>query len=373
MARVFRALPSKAPYNYISSIAGPYHSVHTSLPPPSTIICRHDLLDVARFQELAFRPEVPVLITESTDHNANTAVSSPIPAVHKWFEIHKLRVKGGFRPCYSLKPSYINQFKDVFLPYELVAPPLSLKMMRDPLHAFRKYIQQCGHEKDVDGELHIEQYLPTSDEGKVDRMERFYTFYGPLQLFLLASRRERLPPVLQRSDTTPDENDKDACRLQGLYIAQAQLSVLPQEMREDLPTPKLVELAGKGDIYDANLWLGTSPTYTPLHKDPNPNFFVQLAGNKLVRLFKPLVGRKIFYSVREQIGSPASETFRGEEMMMGSEREMLERAVWDCSPFTEGFEVMVRPGDALFIPKGWWHSIKSVNTDVTASVNWWFR
>jgi len=35
--------------------------------------------------------------------------------------------------------------------------------------------------------------------------------------------------------------------------------------------------------------------------------------------------------------------------------------------------VEVSPGDALFIPKGWWHSIKSVGIGVTASVNWWFR
>jgi len=127
------------------------------------------------------------------------------------------------------------------------------------------------------------------------------------------------------------------------------------------------------NIYDTNIWLGTPPTYTPLHKDPNPNLFVQLASNKIVRLFRPDVGASIFHDVRRKIGSQASPVFRGEEMMQGPERELLEAAVWDCAADTNGFEVVVKPGDALFIPQGWWHSVKSVNLDVTASVNWWFR
>lgn len=65
---------------------------------------------------------------------------------------------------------------------------------------------------------------------------------------------------------------------------------------------------------------------------------------------------------------------RGEEMMMGPERSELERAVWGPQADIgddngRGFEVTVGRGDALFIPKGWWHSIKSVGMDITASVS----
>lgn len=114
--------------------------------------------------------------------------------------------------------------------------------------------------------------------------------------------------------------------------------------------------------------MGIPPTYTPLHKDPNPNLFLQLASNKLVRLFKPDTGARIFLDVQERISSHASAAFRGDEMMQGPERVALEDAVWNCPKGTEGFEVVVRPGDALFIPMGWWHSIKSIGTSVTASV-----
>jgi len=128
--------------------------------------------------------------------------------------------------------------------------------------------------------------------------------------------------------------------------------------------------------------MGTPPTYTPLHKDPNPNLFAQLAGKKRVRIFRPAVGASIFRGVQQIIGQTSSSTFRGEEMMEGLERVVLDEIVWgrsvkseDLSQIVEneGLEVTVSPGDALFIPKGWWHSIKSAGTGVNASVNWWFR
>ena len=135
-----------------------------------------------------------------------------------------------------------------------------------------------------------------------------------------------------------------------------------------------MQKAGKGDIYDANLWMGLSPTYTPLHRDPNPNLFLQLAGRKVVRLFPPDVGATIFAGVQEKLGRNASSTFRGEEMMQGPEKDLLEREVWEHKEHgADGYEAVLDHSEALFIPLGWWHSIKGVGKGVTASVNWWFR
>jgi mannose-6-phosphate isomerase-like protein (cupin superfamily) len=63
-------------------------------------------------------------------------------------------------------------------------------------------------------------------------------------------------------------------------------------------------------------------------------------------------------------------------MMEGEERDMLHGAVWeDKTTATDMQEVELCAGDALFIPKGWWHSIKSKQSDgrLNGSVNWWFR
>lgn len=174
----------------------------------------------------------------------------------------------------------------------------------------------------------------------------------------------------------------------AIYLAQCSLSSLPKSLQADIPTPSLVLSAGKGDVYESSLWLGRPPTYTPLHRDPNPNLFLQLAGRKVVRLLPPEVGDAIFEQVQEQLRSTSgvsdaglsSAAFRGEEMMAGPERELLHRAVWEkdsdeCMSLTRhyGQEAEVALGEALFIPKGWWHSIKGVGQGITASANWWFR
>lgn len=169
---------------------------------------------------------------------------------------------------------------------------------------------------------------------------------------------------------------------QSLYLAQCQLDDLPAVLRDDFPVPQLVAHAGRGDIYNTSVWIGLPPTYTPLHRDPNPNLFVQLVGEKVVRLVSPDDGLGLFGAVRRQLGKAGghgSAVFRGDEMMQGEERGLLEEVVWGAGTTgttgadagagaPEGYEARLGPGDGLFIPKGWWHSIKGVGEGVTASV-----
>ncbi|KAJ5882132.1 uncharacterized protein N7529_000804 [Penicillium soppii] len=186
--------------------------------------------------------------------------------------------------------------------------------------------------------------------------QSFRAFHAPLSLFL-------------------DWIDTETTPTTRLYLAQCQLLDLPPILRADFPTPSLVSRAGKGDVYDTNVWIGHPPTYTPLHKDPNPNMFVQLAGQKVVRLLAPKEGHAIFAAVRGQLGKSGSQeaaAFRGEEMMQGDERALLDEMVWGKAA-ESGFEARLGAGDGLFIPKGWWHSIKGIGEGVTGSVNWWFR
>lgn len=207
-----------------------------------------------------------------------------------------------------------------------------------------------------------------------------------------------------------------------LYIAQQSLADLPAPLQEDLPMPEVVREAGKGDIYASSLWMGMPPTHTPLHKDPNPNLFVQMAGKKIVRMLRPDDGRKVFESARMRVAELEKETsrngdavwdggwlgrgggkigsmgsgVRGEEIMVGMESVLTEEVVWGEESDEEqmekmdGIEAELGPGDGLFIPKGWWHSIKGIGKGVNASVspiscfirhdisdryqvNWWFR
>jgi hypothetical protein len=186
--------------------------------------------------------------------------------------------------------------------------------------------------------------------------DSFERFDAPFALFL---------DWVERSNSPSSET---------LYLAQASLRDLPEILRADLPSPDLISESGKGDVYDANIWMGLPPTYTPLHRDPNPNLFVQLAGTKLVRMFPPRIGLEIFKEVQKRLGSHGSSAFRGYEMMQGPEKSLLEQEVWNrirSGPEDQisGYEVQLNAGDGLFIPTGWWHSIKGIGNCITGSVS----
>ncbi|KAL4963214.1 putative JmjC domain protein [Aspergillus stella-maris] len=229
----------------------------------------------------------------------------------------------------------------------------------------------AAHGADALIPLELTQSQSTSaalaDQGEATDLS-FRKFHAPLSLFLQWIREA--------------ESQQQGQLPMRLYLAQCQLLDLPQTLRDDFPTPTIVAEAGQGDVYDTNVWIGYPPTYTPLHRDPNPNLFVQLAGRKVVRLLPPQHGQVIFSHVRGQLGRSGSReaaAFRGEEMMQGQERALLEQAVWSDSESKglerniDGYEAKLEAGDGLFIPKGWWHSIKGLGDSATASVNWWFR
>ncbi|KAL1965129.1 hypothetical protein VTN77DRAFT_6042 [Rasamsonia byssochlamydoides] len=275
------------------------------------------------FREKCFRPERPAILPR--------ACFRVLPACDRWFT-------RGSSP--ALDYDYLEQYADTFVPLELTqtSPPS----------------QKRGN-----------------DDGESGATETsFQRFHAPLSLFL----------EWTRSAQTQSGQTQSA----RLYLAQCQLSDMPPGLREDLPTPDLVSQAGRGDIYDTNIWMGIPPTYTPLHRDPNPNLFVQLAGRKQVRLLAPDEGMRVFTRVRMELGQSVGReaaAFRGEEMMQGRERTLLEEVVWGNDhlgspallPEEMGYDGVLEAGDGLFIPKGWWHSIKGVGDGITASVNWWFR
>ncbi|KIX95589.1 uncharacterized protein Z520_08709 [Fonsecaea multimorphosa CBS 102226] len=201
-------------------------------------------------------------------------------------------------------------------------------------------------------------------------------------------------PPASNSSQADGSNMGDMSNM-SIYLAQCDLSSLPQSLQSDVPIPKLLLPSSsnttstiKGDIYSSSLWLGRPPTYTPFHRDPNPNLFIQLTGRKTIRLLPPAIGDAIYHElVTTRLFSPTSTStstsfstaIRGEEMMVGPQKTVLHDAIWNQDSIyselvrTHGLQTTLGLGDALFTPKGWWHSVKGVGQGVTASVNWWFR
>ncbi|KAF2272098.1 Clavaminate synthase-like protein [Westerdykella ornata] len=234
-----------------------------------------------------------------------------IPAISKWFTPHSS--ESGF---HELNASYLEPYGSTLVPLELTR-----------LHTTAR------------------------EDARISSFERLQT---PLSL------------LISHITSSYDPSTR-------LYLAQCPLEDLPAELQKDLPMPDLVSQIGKGDVYGSSLWMGKPPTMTPLHRDPNPNLFVQLAGKKIVRMMKSNAGRDLYMRVRAGSGHA---NMRGEEMMVGDENARLETAVWGKEGRAEGiqgWEAELQSGDGLYVPLGWWHSVRGVGSGVNGSVNWWFR
>ncbi|KAJ5380954.1 uncharacterized protein N7496_003382 [Penicillium cataractarum] len=311
--------PAHGSRNFSVSLTRPYRTLEAI-----------QYVDVDTFRQQYFAPEHPVVLPRAQFRD--------LPAVKNWFESTNTRPSATSHPTTRLNLEYLEKHAaDAFVPLELTELAVS---------------SSCGNKNG-----NMSQQATASD------VVSFRQFHAPVTLFL---------EWMRTAETSPQST--------RLYLAQCQLLDLPQVLRDDFPTPDIVAKAGKGDIYDTNVWIGHPPTYTPLHRDPNPNLFVQLAGRKVVRLLAPSEGQALFSSIRRQLGKSGGKdaaAMRGEEMMQGQERVLLDERVWGDSASAgsegSGYEAHLEAGDGLFIPKGWWHSIKGVGEGVTASVNWWFR
>ncbi|KAI0394895.1 hypothetical protein F5Y17DRAFT_425949 [Xylariaceae sp. FL0594] len=306
-------------------------------------------LGVDKFRSLAWEPAVPTIL-----HGINQ-----LPARDKWFtsDLHSGQV--------SFNHHRLRPFESTVVSYELATS--SAKGGKDSgspssdLEEFRQWLEDLAQEDSgrilCDFVDHLLESIRTEATG-------FLRFDAPLGLIIRAS---------QFNESRRGRSD----RLKQLYIAQSDIRSLPESLAGDLPVPEIVLKAGRGDVYSSSIWLGLQPTYTPLHRDPNPNLFCQLVGSKTVRLLRPRDGQSIFQDVRRSLGSGGNSRFRGPEMMYGPERDKLHRAVWTEAQTSSKdiWEVMVNPGDALFIPQGWWHSVVSTGqeAELNASANWWFR
>ena len=294
-------------------------------------------LTVESFREKAFGPSQPL-------HFEIKDPSTTFPATSKWFIDRGEGKSLSFNAFVGLDDAYLSPYASTIVPLELTT-------------------------------------TSNNDTSSFQRAE------APLGIFLEYCKFALAQPP--NNENKNNNKKPDGPSAPRFYLAQASLSLLPEPLRHDLPTPEIVSKAGTGDIYDANLWMGLAPTYTPLHRDPNPNVFIQFAGKKIVRMMPPERGDAIFEQVqnmlcRDDDRGVSSKAFRGNEMMAGEERRLLEEAVWRSSESTAhttdgdwgrdgGYEVVVDAGTGVFIPQGWWHSIKGIGNGITASVNWWFR
>jgi len=107
-------------------------------------------------------------------------------------------------------------------------------------------------------------------------------------------------------------------------------------------------------------WLGPAGTITPLHCDYDDNIFAQIRGTKRIMLAPP--HHDAYLYVREAnpvlFGSPVD-----------AEAPDFER--YPLARQATLIEVIVKPGDMLYVPAGWYHQVHAL--EFSLSSNRWAR
>lgn len=159
------------------------------------------------------------------------------------------------------------------------------------------------------------------------------------------------------------------------YLAQNDLF---HQVKNDIPIPlfckdKEYNVGGEGKLYQTMIWMGPRHTVSPLHFDPLDNILMQVVGWKRILLFPP-------DSQTEPVDKGEGESWHyagTNGNQYNTSAVDIENPNHDSFPNYAArapvpFECILGPGDGLFIPKRWWHHVRSFDL-INVSANVWWR
>lgn len=101
------------------------------------------------------------------------------------------------------------------------------------------------------------------------------------------------------------------------------------------------------------IWYGPKGNYTPLHHDQTNNMFVQVFGRKRFLLLPP---NQVPYLYNEcTVFSPV-------------DLRNIDAEKYPLAKNTTPIELVLNPGDTLFIPVGWWHQVESLDISISITM-----
>lgn len=123
-----------------------------------------------------------------------------------------------------------------------------------------------------------------------------------------------------------------------------------RKLHDDItPFPEYLDERRDGFVF---MWFGPCGTVTPLHHDTADILLAQIAGRKRVTLI-PATQKSLVYN---HIGVFGQVDCERPDLIRHPLYRYAQKAVFDLNP-----------GEALFIPVGWWHHVRALDISVSVS------
>ena len=156
------------------------------------------------------------------------------------------------------------------------------------------------------------------------------------------------------------------------YLAQHRLFEQIPSLAADIAQPDYCTLSldqntTSAPAVEANAWFGPCGTVSPAHFDPKHNLLCQVVGTKLVKLWSPANSAALY--ARDDVMKNTSRIDIDLDETCGSYAapDAAEFPLFADAPCVE---CVLRPGEALYIPPGWWHFCKAKSLSFSVSF-WW--
>jgi hypothetical protein len=224
----------------------------------------------------------------------------------------------------------------------------------------------------------IERSLPFVTEIRWPAHERWTPGYlksrcRPMQIFGLHKGAAGEAPVAvdvrEMIDILADPARRPAYHFDGFPQTRLWIDGGPHDglgvLLDDISFPACLG----GDLtrlLSVNLWLRHGPYENPNHYDPNGahNLNVQIAGTKTWQLFHPDLAFELGVRPAMSMLHPPLSSCHALEP-----RDCRDRPGFDE---IECLEATVGPGQAIFVPAFWIHSVAAPRDELTTSVNFWW-